>query len=789
MEALAEQTVEASGLDLPALRKAAEESLYLFAKGVLGFDWLDKDVHVPICDRLEDVTRNRKIIVLPRGWLKTTICSIAFPIWLSVKRPNIRVLITQNSHANACKKLSVIAQQWETNPILRAMYPELLPNRSSTWKADSLCLTRTATFPESTYEAAGTSTKVVSRHYDVVIEDDTVAPDFDELGVESLAPTHDDVQKAIGWHRTNVLPLLNNPSTDLVLIVGTRWYDQDLIRWVMDNEPQYEVLTRACKEDADGKPDVNGTITYPSRFNQDTLDGLEAALGPYMYSCNPAEAPILMGDFRSRNISEVKAGDTVIGFTTNAGEHSRLVYSKVLETRSRTSPIVEVVFKSGRKIRCTPDHHWLNANEFKKRADVARKIYSPARVGMSMAFVYNPFDENVFELNRTTRQAERESLAWLGGMFDGEGNVTRVLGSGRLSIAQSQRYNPQISDMIRRVMHMNRFVWSESKDGDQLVFGLTWEDRRRFMINVPSVKTQLGIPPTLLSSRWIKEKDEIISVTPCGAETVYSLQTETGNYICWGYASKNCLYMNTPVRSEDMMFKTAWFQYYERVPRAEHTAVYTTVDVATDPKLAKGKKVDYNVVMTTAKDMSSGHIYVLDYFRKRCNPGELAAAIFDHVVRFRPIVVGYEDVAYQRSIEYWLKELMRAQQIYFILESMPRTGRDAKDKAICALQPLFASGTIFLRPHMKELMSELLKYPLGDHDDTPDALSMQLRMWKRTRTYRAQKLYDAAGEFTLEGAMASIEARRKGKVGSSVIFDPIRHYSLMEPHLVTRPNA
>lgn len=507
-------------LDLDVLREHAKKSLYFFTKGILGYDWLVPHIHKQVCDELQSTEHNRKLIELPRGWLKSTIGSIAFPMWLSINNPNIRCLLVQNSFANACKKLSVIRDQWEKNPLLRALFPELLPGKNSTWKADALCLTRSASFPESTYEAAGTSTRVVSRHYDVIIEDDTVAPDYDELGDESLAPTHDDVQKAIGWHRTNSLPLLNNPNTDLVVIIGTRWYDQDLIRWVKDNEKQYKVITRAVREDEEGNPHPQGRITYPERFNEQTLEALADALGPYMY---------------------------------------------------------------------------------------------------------------------------------------------------------------------------------------------------------------------------------------------------------------NCLYLNQPIRADDMLFKAQWFQFYEQIPPLGNLAIYTTIDPATDPGLSKSKDLDYSVVMTCGKDMYTGFIYVLDYTRFRGTPGELIDVIFDHAMRWCPIKVGYESVGYQKSLDYWIKERMRQQNKFFIVEPLPRSTKDAKKMAISALQPLFAAKAILIRDFMKELQSELLAFPLGSHDDVADALSMQLKLWRMTRTAQQGREYQMAGGdiWSLDAALDSLRNRGKGSL-TAITFDPLR---------------
>ena len=195
------------------------------------------------------------------------------------------------------------------------------------------------------------------------------------------------------------------------------------------------------------------------------------------------------------------------------------------------------------------------------------------------------------------------------------------------------------------------------------------------------------------------------------------------------------------------------------------------------------KDIDYNVVMTTAKDVVTGHIYVLDYYRARCNPGELCSHIFEHVQRWRPVVVGYEDVAYQRSIEYWLKELMRQERTFFMLQPVKgRAGKDAKKRAISSLQPLFSSKTILLRSHMKELQSELLKFPLGDHDDLADALSMQLEFWRNVKTRRDEILNFKAKDdpLSFESGIESIRKRNTPSMLASIVFDPLRTFSSLE---------
>jgi predicted phage terminase large subunit-like protein len=510
-------------LDLETLRARARESFYFFAKGILKFDWLTPHVHGPVCELLQNSNYKRKLFVLPRGWLKTTLCSISYPIWRAVHNPNIRIMIAQNNHQNAKGKLRVIREHFERNVLLRTLYPDVLPSRNSTWTSDSLCLTRSGSYPESTFECIGVRGQPTSRHYDIIIEDDTVAPDFDELGEETLAPTHDDVNKAVNWHKL-ALPLLTDSKKGEILIVGTRWYERDLISHIIQNEPDFKLITRSCRENEQGESDPRGKVTYPERFDEDVLTQWEATLGPYFFST---------------------------------------------------------------------------------------------------------------------------------------------------------------------------------------------------------------------------------------------------------------LMLNLPVSVGDMVFKPEWFKEYEILPPPRSLAIYTTIDAATDPQLSMGRpdQLDYSTVMTCGKDLVTGDIYCLEYFRSRCSPGEHAAALFDQVTRWKPTEVGYEDVAYQRSIEYWLKELMKQRGEYFILKPIKRTGRQSKETHIMGLHPIVAAGALYLRPHMKELLTEFLAFPRGRHDDLIDTMAMQTQLWKRTKTNQEAAYEAYASPYDVSNMIKSIQIRKRSLDRDSIIFEPARKAS------------
>jgi len=270
------------------IRKRADESLFFFAKAILGYDWLDPVVHGPICKALENDEIQDIKVIIPRGWLKSTLCSISYPMWKVAKNPQTRILLCQNSFNNACKKLEEIRGHFASNPMLRAIYPELFPAQ---WdRKDSFCVNRQLPVPEGSFEVAGTRTKVISRHYNEIIEDDLVAPDLDELNVSGIVPSLTDIEQAIGWHAA-ATALYVNYKTHKNVVVMTRWAERDMSSWIDENQPYYWHYQRASRE-TDGKADPNGEVVWPDRFDADTLDKIKASIGPYLFSALYMNNPI-----------------------------------------------------------------------------------------------------------------------------------------------------------------------------------------------------------------------------------------------------------------------------------------------------------------------------------------------------------------------------------------------------------------------------------------------------------------------------------------------------------------
>jgi predicted phage terminase large subunit-like protein len=180
-------------------------------------------------------------------------------------------------------------------------------------------------------------------------------------------------------------------------------------------------------------------------------------------------------------------------------------------------------------------------------------------------------------------------------------------------------------------------------------------------------------------------------------------------------------YMNNPVPDEDAVFKIHWFKYYEPTElKGRPMNKYILVD----PAISLEKEADYTAMVVVGID-HFGYWYILDIFRDRVTPSQLISQIFYLNEQWRPLDIGVEDVAFQKTLQYSLHEEMRKRDIYLPLREVKPQLR-SKDERIRGLQPLYANGMIY---HNKDLVyneyleDELMRYPRARHDDIVDAFS------------------------------------------------------------------
>lgn len=131
---------------------------------------------------------------------------------------------------------------------------------------------------------------------------------------------------------------------------------------------------------------------------------------------------------------------------------------------------------------------------------------------------------------------------------------------------------------------------------------------------------------------------------------------------------------------------------------------------------------------------------VLEAWGSRCTPLQLIEKLFELKKRWQPRVFGIEGVAYQKAFKYFLQEEARRRGEYFNIKELKAQGK--KEMRVRGLQPLLATGRVYVLPTHHMLKDEISSFPLGEHDDIVDSLSMHLQLfrgrmspdwWKRYR--------------------------------------------------------
>jgi predicted phage terminase large subunit-like protein len=244
------------------------------------------------------------------------------------------------------------------------------------------------------------------------------------------------------------------------------------------------------------------------------------------------------------------------------------------------------------------------------------------------------------------------------------------------------------------------------------------------------------------------ENGESIFPERLSLSTLAQIRRELGEYMF------SCLYMNNPRNAAVQDFNIDDLRFFDlreidgqqvvilfdgegrefRRYYLDQLEIYATVDLAGAEKVTS----DSNAV-TVCGITPTGEALVLSSWAKRCTPIDLMKHIFSMHRRFRPKVWGIEDVAYQKAFKYFVKDYAEREDLY--LNVKPITALGKKETRIRGLQPIAATHRLYILPTQHTLRNELADFPLGEHDDAADSLSMQLQLWENQMSPARWKRY------------------------------------------------
>lgn len=192
-----------------------------------------------------------------------------------------------------------------------------------------------------------------------------------------------------------------------------------------------------------------------------------------------------------------------------------------------------------------------------------------------------------------------------------------------------------------------------------------------------------------------------------------------------GEAAFNAEMLNQPIDPGACLFSPQWFRYYQpwevdfRAPRFRFFGYC-------DPSLGRTAGSDYSAIITLAVDGDSGLAYVYDADLQRRHPDQIITDILDKERQLRRetgrgyTLFGAETNQFQWFLKEQLSRESARQGLYLPIQGVRAT--EDKTIRIESLQPDVKNGYIRFRPDQKLLLRQLEEFPLGAHDDGPDAL-------------------------------------------------------------------
>ena len=182
---------------------------------------------------------------------------------------------------------------------------------------------------------------------------------------------------------------------------------------------------------------------------------------------------------------------------------------------------------------------------------------------------------------------------------------------------------------------------------------------------------------------------------------------------------------NQPIDPSACLFSAQWFRYYDPFAvdfRASRFRFYGYCD----PSLGRGASSDYSAIITLAVDTDSGLAYVWDADIQRRHPDRIISDILEKERLLRRetgrgyTLFGAETNQFQWFLKEQLARESARQGLYLPIQGVRAT--EDKTMRVESLQPDVKNGYILFRKDQTLLLQQLSQFPLGAHDDGPDAL-------------------------------------------------------------------
>lgn len=188
-----------------------------------------------------------------------------------------------------------------------------------------------------------------------------------------------------------------------------------------------------------------------------------------------------------------------------------------------------------------------------------------------------------------------------------------------------------------------------------------------------------------------------------------------------GIKAFNQEYQNNPTDEERQIFKPEYFHRFNRDELADQELrFYGAID------FAMGKEAgDYSAIVTVARNVKTGRVYVWDVYMARVHPDILLKQAVHLTLKYEYDAIGVEaQMAQEWFADKLAEELQRnGYPSHTRLKKIKQ--RTRKSLRIEALLPDIQNGNLrFVNDIDSNAMEQFEMYPMHKHDDFPDAVAM-----------------------------------------------------------------
>lgn len=262
-----------------------------------------------ICEHLEALTSGQirfLLINIPPRHSKSTICSVLWPVWCWLQKPEDRFLCASYSLDLAIrdnlKKRNLIESPW-----FRERY-----GQSFTIVADTTSFQTQHDFALSEHQNAKRFFTNDRLGYQLAtsVGSTTTGQGGSKLLIDdphSAMEAHSPAERlaAATWFRETWSNRMNDASKDVMLTIGQRIHEEDIsgiirrerLDWIHLNLPaEYESTNKCVTSIGWSDPRTeDGELLWPERFNQETLERYKRDLGSIGFAAQYQQRPVPAG--------------------------------------------------------------------------------------------------------------------------------------------------------------------------------------------------------------------------------------------------------------------------------------------------------------------------------------------------------------------------------------------------------------------------------------------------------------------------------------------------------------